>query len=47
MRRINIPREILEYLYIERNLGSREVARILGCSKPTVLKYLREYGIKN
>lgn len=46
MKKINIPKEILEYLYVEKNLGSREVAKILGCSKPTVLKNLREYGIR-
>jgi len=41
-----ITKRRLEKLYVEEKKGSVEIARILGVSKPTVLKKLAEYGIE-
>jgi len=41
-----INKEILYELYINQKLGAKRISKILGCSKWTVLKYLKKYGIK-
>ena len=45
MQKIEIPRAKLYDLYVNQELSAREVARRIGCSKPTVLTRLREYNI--
>lgn len=44
--KITIPREVLEDLYVDRGLSSIEIAKILGVSKPVVLRRLRQFGIE-
>lgn len=45
MRRVQIPEETLQQLYVEKELTSRQIAERFDCSKGTVLNRLREYGI--
>lgn len=41
-----IDRDVLVDLYVTRNLGHEEVARVLGCSAGTVTRNLRIHGIE-
>jgi len=45
MKRLDIPKDELEKFYIEREMSSNEIAEKYDCSKRTILKRLREYGI--
>lgn len=44
--KVTIPRETLEYLYVELKLSSLEIAQLLDVSKPSVLRRMRELGIR-
>jgi TyrR family helix-turn-helix protein len=44
--RIDISKEVLEDLYINHKLSSREVAKRLGISQGTVLNKMKEFNIK-
>jgi len=44
-RKINIDKNKLKELYVDRQLTSIEVAKILGLTKATVQKRLKEYGL--
>jgi predicted DNA-binding protein YlxM (UPF0122 family) len=46
MKKINIDKEVLENLYITKKMSSTEVAKELGVSKNTILRRLKECGIK-
>lgn len=43
--KIELPRDELERLYVERNLSSGEIGSYFGCDGLTVRARLREYGI--
>jgi predicted transcriptional regulator len=43
----NISKEVLEDLYINQKLSSREIAKKLGVSQPTVRSRMKEFGIKS
>jgi len=45
MRKINIPKETLEDLYVNKKMSSLKIAKALGVSKPVVLRRLKEFGI--
>ena len=38
--------ELLEELYVDKGMSTREVGRKLGCSKTTVCRYLHEFDIE-
>jgi hypothetical protein len=42
--RVNIPRHVLQHLYVDRLLSTIEIGRLLKCSKKTVRLRLLEYG---
>ncbi len=45
MNKLDIPEKELRDLYLEEKMSSTEIAEELGCSKRTILKRLRKYGI--
>lgn len=42
---LNLPKDTLKELYIARDLTMGEVARVLNCSRTTISKYLKKYGL--
>lgn len=44
-RKIEIDKDFLFQKYVVENLTSRQIADIVGCSKPTVLENLKSYQI--
>lgn len=44
-RKAKPSREFLQQLYITQKLSANSIGEIIGVSKPTVLRYLREYDI--
>lgn len=44
-RKVEIPREYLERVYVGEGKSTYVIAKVYGCSVPTVVSRLREYGI--
>ena len=44
-RKINIEKSVLMKLYVKENKSITEIAKILSCSRATVIKRCREHGI--
>lgn len=46
MRKINLPKEFLQELYVEREMSTIEIARELGVNRQTISNKLNQYGIE-
>jgi len=40
------PKELLEKLYVEKEMGTREIASLIGCGKKAILRHLRRHGVE-
>jgi DNA-binding Lrp family transcriptional regulator len=41
----NITEEILKVLYVDLELTTKKIGKILGCNRTTILRYLKKYDI--
>lgn len=46
MRKINLPRDFLYELYVDKGMSTSEIAKELGVSRQTISNKLTEYGIE-
>lgn len=46
MRKINLPKEFLQELYVEKKMSTIEIARELGVNRQTISNKLNQYGIE-
>ena len=46
MRKINIPKDLLVEMYVEKGMTTYEIADELGVHRQTIANKLKEYGIK-
>lgn len=44
-KKVIMDRSVLEHLYVEEGKFPSEIGKMLGCSKATVLNYIKRYGI--
>lgn len=46
MRKINLPKDFLEELYVDNGMSTIEIARELGVNRQTISNKLKQYGIE-
>ena len=44
-KKLNLNKEVLYDLYVNKKLTSKEVANILGCTSKSIRNYLKAYNI--
>ena len=46
MKKFEVSKETLQDLFINKKMSQQQIANILGTSKNTIIRRLKEYGIE-